>query len=155
LQRLVRGVALLAAVGGEEAGGIRQPLVAVGDADLLLRLPRQAAGDCSFRAGCFGTVRVHRVHVAQDALVDRPRLVEVLLVRGEELRVRGLRHAAVRSVLGYLVLPALVEPARGLAALDARSLPQLDPGAAHAERGAVLGLRPLAVRGLYRRQRDG
>src|SRR5438067_2650585 len=146
LQRLVGGIALLARVGGEEAGGARQPIVAIGGADLLLGFLGQATGRGIVAvAGALGVVAVHRVNVAQDALVDDAGLLEVLLVRGEEPGVRGLGRAGVPTRLVHLCLPGLVEPAGRFAALDSGGLAELHPGAAHAERGAVLGLRPLPV----------
>src|SRR5712664_1542883 len=57
-------------------------------------------------------LRVQGIHVAQHALIDGARLVEVLLVRGEELRVRGLGDPADKALLGDFVLPGLVEPPR-------------------------------------------
>jgi hypothetical protein len=134
LQRLVGRVALLAGSGGgsRRAG---QALVALGGADLPLRFAGQAARHAVALLPGFRAVRVERVHVAQHALVDRARLVQVLLVGGEELCVRGLRDAAVRSIARDLVLPRLVQAAGGVAALHARGLAQLDPGAADPQGG--------------------
>src|SRR5207248_10629431 len=55
--------------------------------------------------------------------------------------------------LRHLALPGLVEPAGAFAALDSRRLAQLDPGAADADGGAVLGLGPFSVGRLHRRHR--
>ena len=67
--------------------------------------------------------------------------------------MRSLRAAGLPAALADFGFPRLVELAGRLAALDAGSLAQLHPGAADAQRGAVVGLRPLAVAG--RRTRGG
>src|SRR4051812_40301421 len=104
LQRLVGGIALLASVGREEAGGARQAIVAIGGTDLLLGFLGQAArgGIVAAVGTVLGAVAVHGVDVAQDTLVDGAGLVEVLLVRGEELGVRGLGRAGMPARLVHV-----------------------------------------------------
>src|SRR5207247_5276537 len=100
----------LAGLGREEAGGVAQPLIAIGGADLLLGLARQAGGGPVLGvAGAVGALALHAVEITQDALVDGARLLEIMLVGSEELGVPRLRGAAVQAAGIHLALPLGVE----------------------------------------------